>query len=531
MFLSVHPSYSEELNVRHADALSRQVIKLHHQGNFADAVPLAETALVIKRKVLGSRHPDVAQCLNLLAVLHKSLGHYREAEPLFKEALVINRTALGPDHSRVGLIQNNLANLYSFLGDYTRAESLYRDALLTFEKSFGKDHPRVAKTSNNLGMLYYATGDYTRAEYSLQKALSAAERALGPDDPVVDLILSNLAGLHKSIGKDAQAERLQGGGAELKKAVPVKTGPEGPPEEDVNEERVPGRPMMIPKEITEPAMAVEVLKPQEGQRGEDKAAEENRVIRASPWGYVLYLGSFRTLRLAERAVGIYRERGLSPYRVKVDLGKKGIWFRVVTGHFPDRKLAETFKREHDLLEASIKPARYAGAPGIVKEPEGTGGIETGPGQPKKLSYPYSLYLGSFQNVERAERAITHYRGNVLSPYRVKVNLTNKGTWHRVYTGCFPDRSQAETFKVEYGLKEAVVKNTRFANLIGYYAPSDLIEDKIRELKKLGYSPYRISEEQEGRSRLYVGAFHTREGALRQYNDLASHQIQSQVVQR
>lgn len=75
--------------------------------------------------------------------------------------------------------------------------------------------------------------------------------------------------------------------------------------------------------------------------------------------YSLYLGSFRTLERAKRAVSIYTKKGLSPYWTLVDLKEKGLWYRIFAGYFSDRKGAERFKERCRLEEASVKKTVYA----------------------------------------------------------------------------------------------------------------------------------------------------------------------------
>ena len=75
--------------------------------------------------------------------------------------------------------------------------------------------------------------------------------------------------------------------------------------------------------------------------------------------YALYLGSFRTLERAKRAVRIYTKKGLSPYWTLVDLNEKGLWYRIFTGYFSTKKEAEQFKERLHLEEASVKKTIYA----------------------------------------------------------------------------------------------------------------------------------------------------------------------------
>ena len=148
---------------------------------------------------------------------------------------------------------------------------------------------------------------------------------------------------------------------------------------------------------------------------------------------------------------------------------------------------------------------------------------------KVFPYPYSLQLGAFRDRKGAKRMVSLYNKKGLSAYWVKVEVRS-GVWYRVFVGYFEDRAQAERFRRENGLLKSAVKNTKYANLIGIYSSSDELEDKILSLKGHGYSPYIISD-REGESRLFVGSFVTKNGAEKQYDDLKSNGIESQVVKR
>jgi len=72
-----------------ADRLNEQVVQLFQQGKYADAIPLAERALAIRRRLQGPNHPAVAISLNNLAALYEVMGAYDKAEPLYRQALEI----------------------------------------------------------------------------------------------------------------------------------------------------------------------------------------------------------------------------------------------------------------------------------------------------------------------------------------------------------------------------------------------------------------------------------------------------------
>jgi tetratricopeptide (TPR) repeat protein len=60
-------------------------------------------------KKLHPEHPSVANSLNNLAVLYRSMGSYDKALPLYQRALNILEKVLGPEHPSVATTLNNLA--------------------------------------------------------------------------------------------------------------------------------------------------------------------------------------------------------------------------------------------------------------------------------------------------------------------------------------------------------------------------------------------------------------------------------------
>ncbi|GAK60191.1 kinesin light chain-like protein [Candidatus Vecturithrix granuli] len=191
-----------------AKQLNQQVIRLYQQGQYAEAIPLAEQELAIREKASGPEHPDTATSLNNLAVLYKTMGNYAQAEPLYQRALVIREKALGAEHPDTAQSLNSLATLYYGMGDYAQAESLYQSVLAIRKKVLGPEHPAIATSLNNLAVLYQTMGDYAQAKPLLQRALTILEKVLGPEHPDTATSLSNLAALYYDMGDYAQAEPL-----------------------------------------------------------------------------------------------------------------------------------------------------------------------------------------------------------------------------------------------------------------------------------------------------------------------------------
>jgi hypothetical protein len=147
-----------------------------------------------------------------------------------------------------------------------------------------------------------------------------------------------------------------------------------------------------------------------------------------------------------------------------------------------------------------------------------------------VSYPYSIYLGSYGSLERAEKALSMYEKKGLSPYWVEVDLGDKGVWFRIFTGYFPNKAEAEAYINEKQIANASSKRTRYANLIGVFNSQHELNRKKVTLSKLGYSPYIISGV-NGESLLYAGAFYQKSRAEKQHTQLASKGIRSRVVSR
>lgn len=67
-------------------------------GRYGEAEPLLQSALVMRKWLLGNTHLDVAFSLYRLAALYDNQGRYSKASLLFREALALFEEELGPEH-------------------------------------------------------------------------------------------------------------------------------------------------------------------------------------------------------------------------------------------------------------------------------------------------------------------------------------------------------------------------------------------------------------------------------------------------
>ncbi len=154
--------------------------------------------------------------------------------------------------------------------------------------------------------------------------------------------------------------------------------------------------------------------------GEAKKAETvpNPVLsmeeKVSKYPYAILLGAFKTIARAEKAIALYRKKGISSYWVKVDLGEKGIWYRVFAGHFRDESGARAFIRKKRLSEARAKRTKYG------------------------------ILIGQFKNGERLQGKLTEVRNLGYSPY---VITSDRGV-SCLYVGAYYTKQGAEAQESE-----------------------------------------------------------------------------------
>jgi len=204
----LRPATEPERSLQEARVLLAESLGLSRGGKYKEALSLAERALEIREKALGSEHRAVAVLLNRTGNLNFSLGDIARAEALFQRALNIYEKQLGPDDLNVADLLNNLSVLYRNRGAFVEAETMLQRVLFIREKALGPDHTLVAAALNNLGALYRRRGDHVKAERMYERSLEIRERTLGMTHPDLAPVLENLAALNYFKGDYATALTL-----------------------------------------------------------------------------------------------------------------------------------------------------------------------------------------------------------------------------------------------------------------------------------------------------------------------------------
>ena len=220
-------------------------------GLFPEAAQQMTRALALRRRVLGSDHPDTLSSIDALGNLYLYTGNYGPAEALLTEALErrkrlqgardpatlatmgglatlaglmqsdyaraadmlnrvldVQRSALGEEHPDTLANMNNLASQYVNLGSYAPADALYRKVLEIKRRVMGEEHPSTLMTMNSLGVVDRYQGKYAEAEALLTRTLQARRQVLGEDHQETLASARSLALLYAAQARYAPAETL-----------------------------------------------------------------------------------------------------------------------------------------------------------------------------------------------------------------------------------------------------------------------------------------------------------------------------------
>ncbi|KAL6781774.1 FAP256 [Auxenochlorella protothecoides x Auxenochlorella symbiontica] len=108
-----------------------------------DDAALFAAELAAREARLGPAHPEVADALSNLAIVHNQRGETSLALPLYQRALRIWEGALGPDHPEVAHALTDIAVIFLERGEDAKGRPLLARALAIQELELGPAHPDV----------------------------------------------------------------------------------------------------------------------------------------------------------------------------------------------------------------------------------------------------------------------------------------------------------------------------------------------------------------------------------------------------
>jgi tetratricopeptide (TPR) repeat protein len=201
-----HPELAQFLN---------HLALLHLKRNRPDqAGPLLDLALQIQTQKLGENHPDVALTLANLAWRDQEAAQYAEALAGFDKALALAARVLGDRHPFYGETLDRKARLLLAMGDFSHAGECARSAQGVIHAVLPANHPLAATNLATLALVDHKMGRYPDAETKFKDALAAWKNIAWTGDdvaarhPEIAQVYHLLANLYSDWGRYAEAEKL-----------------------------------------------------------------------------------------------------------------------------------------------------------------------------------------------------------------------------------------------------------------------------------------------------------------------------------
>src|SRR6266571_1204702 len=185
-----------------------RALRFEPQGN-DEAARLFERALVIRERVFGKVHPQVASTVNELGGVALARDRFAEAEVLARRVLAIYRTVYGGKHAFTGVGVSNLASVYVAQQQYARAEPLYREAIEIFTESQGAEHLNTGIARIKLGRTLLRQRRYAEA---VRETLAGYEILAKRTDRGVSWLVDareDLVAAYDSLGQPDKAAKFR----------------------------------------------------------------------------------------------------------------------------------------------------------------------------------------------------------------------------------------------------------------------------------------------------------------------------------
>lgn len=138
---------------------------------------------------------------------------------------------------------------------------------------------------------------------------------------------------------------------------------------------------------------------------------ENKIVQLPEEAYPLsiLLETYDEKATAQQSISLYQDRGIETYWVKVDLGKRGVKYRLFTGFFSTTEKAKRYQQKLKLKHKPIKRTYHSALIGIFENKEVLASAYSKTVQADVVPYilgtesgRYYLYVGAFYTHAGAE---------------------------------------------------------------------------------------------------------------------------------
>ncbi|KAJ0141538.1 Uncharacterized protein HZ326_15633 [Fusarium oxysporum f. sp. albedinis] len=187
------------MEVKAATLLQRVSYFLYDRGRWREREPVDSRAWVLRRKVLGEKHPDTIRSMADLAATYHAQGRHDEDEEIAVKVLKLRREVLGEKHPDTIRSMAALATTYHEQGRYVEAEGIDQEVLDLRRELLGEKHPDTIRSLADLGTTYHAQGRYDEALQLHQTALDLRRHVLGENHPDTMQSVAYLASIREAL--------------------------------------------------------------------------------------------------------------------------------------------------------------------------------------------------------------------------------------------------------------------------------------------------------------------------------------------
>jgi len=190
-----------------ADSLFAVAHVLRLKARYADAAPLLDEALQLRRRNLAADDPATIESLSERGALLRGRGEFAEADAALAEALRLAQRRYGPESAESADAEDDYAANLDDIGRRIDAIGHYRHALAVRENRLGPDAAETANSLLNLGVHLDESGDYAQAVPLLESAVAIRKKIFGAEHPLAGAAELALAGVYESLGRYDESER------------------------------------------------------------------------------------------------------------------------------------------------------------------------------------------------------------------------------------------------------------------------------------------------------------------------------------
>jgi serine/threonine protein kinase len=177
-------------------------------GMYSQARSLAESALEIRRRVLGDTNRKTLESQNQVAWLLDREDHYPDAESLIRQTISTDQRMFGADDPLTLDAMDRLSEILQDMGRFQDEEKLQRQVVELCTRRLGPENPRTLKAETLLASAISVQGRNAEAERVYRKVLGDEQRILGADAPDTLATMRALANTIKDQARYAEAEDL-----------------------------------------------------------------------------------------------------------------------------------------------------------------------------------------------------------------------------------------------------------------------------------------------------------------------------------